>query len=295
LDNLNAEDRQKMQQFTVLPNQLLAREDASLGRLVLDPGNPERTYHESENLHLGVDDISVKVDTDYQGLDQLASESSLKAYFTRLLSITGHKDKMGQTQVDSSLVVTYKLLNSDDKFRDMCEGANSKTRLWIQNAIKKGRRVYMVTGLKCVTDAQVQAAQRESVGASGRLNLPVDVLAGASTGKANVNVEVGIGRSKTQELGFVAAGEQIYAVQYRQLKFRNLLRRDVEGAELEDGVRWSLYLKRAANEAEEVVEVKLSSEKSGAEIYGLDKGTVGEQDVYFSERLLDDLDQPEMR
>ena len=91
-----------MQQFTVLPNQLLARADASLGRLVLDPENPERTFHESKNLELAVEDISVKIDTDYQGLEQMASESSAKAYFTKLLTVTGHKDKSGHTQVNSS-------------------------------------------------------------------------------------------------------------------------------------------------------------------------------------------------
>jgi hypothetical protein len=251
-----------MQQFAVLPNQLLARGDASLGRLVLDPENPERTFHESKNLHLAAEDISVKIDLNHDGLERMASESSVKGYFTKLLTFTGHRDTSGHTQVNSHMVVTYKLLNSDDKFSDMCLGSDPATRLWIQNATKKGRKIYMISGLKCVTNAQVRAGKAESRAASAGIKVPVDAAAtgGVPTGgQADVSVEAGAARSMASEQGFVAAGEQIYAVQYRQIKFRNYLRKDVDGAELENRVRWSLYLKRAANEEEEVMEVHLST------------------------------------
>jgi hypothetical protein len=46
--------------FTVIPDHLLSREDAALGRLTVDPANPERTFRRSANLHLQSDDITTK-------------------------------------------------------------------------------------------------------------------------------------------------------------------------------------------------------------------------------------------
>ena len=84
------------------------------------------------------------------------------------------------------------------------------------------------------------------------------------------------------EQGFVAAGEQTYAVQYRQLKFRNYLRKDVESAELENRVRWSLYLKRATNQEEEIIEVHLSTEDDPVTVEKLSETILDGNEVFYT-------------
>jgi hypothetical protein len=138
-------------------------------------------------------------------------------------------------------------------------------------AIRRRRDMYMTTGLKCVRTANVELVQERKMAAGTKLSAPTAELFGVQDPQGDLDIGVAYEREKSSRegVGFVAAGEQIYAIQYRKVRFRSFFKKSTDEAELENSVRWPTYLNRATGGEEEVVEVGSSDAE---ELLGLGMG-----------------------
>jgi hypothetical protein len=124
-----------------------------------------------------------------------------------------------------------------------------------------GRSVYLVCGYKSLTDAHVRQSLSREKDADFSVSVPVPV--GPIPLSIGLDVEVGMGFSRAghEDYEFTAPGEQVFAVQYRKLRFAWFSGRDVDTAYLEDGNRWKLYIDSRGSgteeEAEEVLDVEV--------------------------------------
>lgn len=242
---------------------LLSSSSVRLGRLVLNTRSPHQDFLDPFD---GDDRPSAKESiitehTNFEETRNFSKSSKLRSYFADVLSVSYRSENNGVSSLSAPLVITHDLTNSGKWFQNAC--ARSETRTWLENAIDSGKTVYLVVGFRTLRDARLtQTASFESVhGANAQL--PAAVLAGV-TPVADVmpGVEVGHGNRRMESSVFNAPGEQVFAVQYRKMKFNWLSSRKIENIVLDD-TRWKAYWEWRGpedddSENEDVLEVDLT-------------------------------------
>lgn len=100
-------------------------------------------------------------------------------------------------------------------------------------------------------------------GITGRATVP---LPGAVGGAAqvvvgSVSAVVSHNREDGNRVRFTGVGEQVYAVEYRKVKFRFLRSKDINKGTLESGARWKMFWTiRGHQNDEDVLEAELCDE-----------------------------------
>lgn len=269
-----------MPDASLVLDHLLSHEAVRIGRLVLNPNSPVQDFHDSDARSVEESDVVETQQSSFSQILQRQQESRLHAFLTALASAY-YKDKSQSTVALSTVrTKTCKLRNSSDFFEEICQSRG--TRKWLEKAIRRQRKVYMVVGLQIVTDARSGNHDEQSREIGGEVTAPVSVAATvASHGGVAVpseGVDPGsAGISMQQDVNFVAPGEQIYAVQYRKVEFKWYSSRKIENAELERGNRWKIYnTLRSVSEAneEDVVEARMG-DIDGTDIDSLYEGFGG--------------------
>lgn len=241
--------------------------------------------------------------TSVENFTHLVSQSrdtSLHAVLTSLVSGTAGRRANAHVEVSAPTCMTHTLTHSSQFFERACEAP--RVRRWLERALRRRQSVFLVTGIKTVTDANVAVELTKGKEAGGEVRVPVDVAAtgGVPAVLAGGVMDVGAGgsasRQATEKTGFDAPGEQTFAVQYRKVKFRLFQSRRVENGFLEEGARWQMYV-GARGEAEEVssegeeediLDATLSDTMSESD---LDEGvsiicTIGKEQYISSERIV---------
>ncbi|OIW23723.1 hypothetical protein CONLIGDRAFT_686635 [Coniochaeta ligniaria NRRL 30616] len=257
-----------MSPVSLLLNQLLSRDAVELGRLVLRPECPDQEFKQPEatpetqktpltNLMHAVDsEKGVKLKL---GLDRL-----LSAWLTIKTNTS--------TELSSHTFASYQLRNSDTYFRKACQEPAVREFLETQ-ARRRFGQVFLTCGFKTLEDAHVEQARGRENEMGAGVSVPVSLVAAAATGgmplppvlpgaDAEVEVAAEVGPSKSRETAkFDAPGEQVFAVQYRKIRFSWFSSRDkVDAARLEAGNRWELYGPAKGEGGEDVLEAGLEGD-----------------------------------
>jgi hypothetical protein len=173
--------------------------------------------------------------------------------------------------VQSAICKTYQLKNSGDFFRTICK--TNEAREWLEAAIESNRDVYLVVGIKTLTDAKVTQSLQRSKTDRGDIEIPIGQIATATTGFVGSG-GIGVGGSHKYKFektaAFVVPGEQVYAVQYRRIEFAWYSSRHIDKAFLEGGNRWKVYVSSSRggdNEYDDIIDAELEDglEKSDLE------------------------------
>lgn len=245
----------------LLLKHLLPGKAVELGRLVLSPEYPEQDYFQPTEPSVGPQDILTQsLDHFEQTLGQ-ANESGLKAYISKLLS-GGHKaQSKSKMHIVSATCTTRQLQNSGLYLDQLC--ASRPGQFWLERAIRRDQDVFLVTGIKTVLDASIQDETCGGSDLDAKVRAPISDAATAGgvpipiDGMLDVGVEAEWATTQASNTSFTAPGEQIFAVQYRKLRFARFSSCKVEDARLEKGDAWRMYLGGRGEEedAEQVVSV----------------------------------------
>ncbi|PLB48392.1 hypothetical protein P170DRAFT_438047 [Aspergillus steynii IBT 23096] len=272
---------------TIILKQPLPTDAVSLGRLVQNPQDPSQDYYEPPTPPT---DVSTQRLEKFNELLTKTRDTRLHAFLTTIISSSTSFSNEQTTQIDSALCITRQLHNSSDYFRDLC--LVPRARRWLEYAITRKFKVYLVVGLKTVTDATVTLREGRSREVAAEAQVPVGAAAASVGVMLPGVVDPGFGvsnaRGTASEVGFFAPGEQVYAVQYRRVEFARFSGRKIETSWLESGNRWELYIgSRGAREEGEDREVNgmevTLGEDTGEEILGGHGEVValGDEKVYF--------------
>jgi hypothetical protein len=245
---------------------------------------PQSSYYPPGKRRFLKGDIYSVPSRDFHALNKKSKNSKLEAVLTSVASVLFNRTDDLETKITNTICITYYLDDTDRKFAKMCKDKGA--RMWFENAYKKRKHVYMVTAIQTLTGASMELTDSKAGEAKGSGTLPASKLLGnpipASLGDAKVLVEHRT--EKHMETGFVAEGEQIYAIQYRKVKFGLFSSRNMDEAYLEEGNRWKVMWKTmgAKEEENDVLEVTLvDADEPLEETDGVSTCTVDGLDVLY--------------
>lgn len=238
----------------------LSMDSIKLGRLVLNTRDPQQDYQDPPATEPPI--ITKNQLQDFEQIRSSARASTFRSRLAGLLSQTfenRNDDLVDYSAAESSI---YSLNNTKAWFTQAC-GA-TETREWLEQAIEGGSNIYLVVGYHTLVNARfTQRADSTMTGlASGGVQASVGP---PGTAVVDLTSSIGGGREvgKKYKRSFAAIGEQIYAVQYRKLKFKWFSSRSIKSSFLEPNNRWKICSEVRGDEEEgedDVVEVEISED-----------------------------------
>ncbi|KAH7010940.1 hypothetical protein B0J12DRAFT_706060 [Macrophomina phaseolina] len=245
---------------TLLLDQLLPADSVTLGRLVLSVRYPEQDFYEANDAPVtcGETAISTQRAERFTHAASTTKGGGAHAFLTSLLSGARNAHDSTHVELSAALCVTRQLADSAAFFRRLVERGDAQA--WLERAAGRRQPVFLVTGIKTVTDATVSAEQATRADARADLQLPGTLAAAAATAGGGLPLLAGdaldlkagasVSRSAEERTAFAAPGERVFAVQYRRIRFRWFHDLQLEQARLEEGVRWKVFLGMRRGEAE---------------------------------------------
>ncbi|KIW89447.1 uncharacterized protein Z519_09603 [Cladophialophora bantiana CBS 173.52] len=249
-----------MHQSVLIPQTFLPVEAIKLGRIVLNVADPQSDF--LDPISPMDIEVVVKSHSDFIGHDSKSLEKGFSSTLTRLVSISRSKQKKTLTSITADRVVTHQISNSGKWFNQALE--NEATRKWIEQANNQGDDVYLVVGYHTMFDAQVVEGGSLDAKMTAHISLPIaEALAAAGVViPLGDMIDPSVGGHRQQQQGqqkrFVAAGEQICAVQYRKLRFKWYSSSKMDDPTLGPS-KWKSYL-TFRGQTDDVVEVDLEDE-----------------------------------
>jgi len=242
---------------------LFPREGVQLGRLVTNVKAPQSSYYPAGKIRLLKGDVYSVPSRDFHSLINKSNTTKLEAVAASIASIVFGKSDDLETKISNTACITYYIDNPEGRFAAMCKDQSART--WFENAYKRRKHVYMVTGIQTLTDASMALSAVSDTNGSASGTAPLSKAAGDPTPVGvDLKLLAELRRSKHVETGFVAEGEQIYAIQYRKVKFDMFSTRNMgEGYLEESDRRWKVMWKTmgaALTEANDALEVTLADD-----------------------------------
>lgn len=260
---------------SIFPGMPLSLDSIKLGRLVLNTRDPQQDYQDPPPT-ADPPTVTITQAQDFEELRISTRASKFRARLASLLSQSLENKTTAQVDFSAAKSLTYLLNNTTAWFTRACGAAES--RQWLEAAIEGGSSVYLVVGYHTLVDARfTQLADSSAVRAVAG---GVRVSAGAAGAAAVVDLTTAVDGERESESrfkrSFVTMGEQIYAVQYRKIRFRWFSSRSVGNSFLEPRNRWKVCFDVRGSEEDEgegdVVEVGVEGEGEEGEEQDEDEG-----------------------
>lgn len=263
---------------TVILQSLLSLDSIQLGRLVVNTRNPLEGFHDPHGQP--PEGICKKHLKAFHKVFNLSKNSSLRSTMTALFSGSYQRQNDSALTVTAEHATTYQLENFGTWLQDAC--GKGDTRQWFEQMLQTYNRMYLVVAFHTLTNAEVvqQAVVKRTttggVKVSGVLMGvgPVDNLL-SSRFNSETQTE------SRSESSMSASGEQVYAVEYRKIRFRWFSSRTIENSSLEKSNRWKVFMQDLRGEEE------TSDEEDEDDVLDVDL----EDDEEQSDEELEDLEE----
>jgi hypothetical protein len=214
---------------------------------LLNPQDPTQDYYDPQEDEPEVKPRIIRVDvTDFSNTIRDAGSKELETVLTDYLSTTVNWGKSKTLELSSAKAATYIMKNSGNWFEQVC--GLTKTRRWFEKWIGRGCKIYLLVGLRTIFNGRIKIGHSTTTSTGGHAQLPADLLAGLPPMGLNVGGGGKVSKDQGVTSEYSAAGERIWALQYRQIKFKWYSSRKLENAALETGARW-LTFDRGGNKA----------------------------------------------
>ncbi|KAH6999267.1 hypothetical protein EDB80DRAFT_724513 [Ilyonectria destructans] len=262
---------------TLFLGHLLPAAAIELGRLVLSVQNPEQDFLQAEDVTLTAQDVLTQSFGSLHHTFEQENGSGFGVSLTALISGARNIQKKSRIDVSSALCITRQLQNSGQFLEALCKSRAAQR--WLEKAIRSRREVYLVVGIKTITNAQIVEEVANESRVEGRVQTPVTLAITTAAGIPipvdgilDSSIEAKGLRALSERTSFFAPGEQIFAVQYRKIRFARFSSRKVKDATLAKANSWEMYLGgRGGGEAEtEIISAEVSDYVQASDL----KGTV---------------------
>ncbi|KAI2633581.1 hypothetical protein GGS26DRAFT_51738 [Hypomontagnella submonticulosa] len=260
-------------------------ESMQLGRLVLDPkypdqdfiqpclneaaetNSPEQSPGRSRNRDSSsfAPDIATQRFQNFSEIIEHARGTRLELSLLNLLSFAAskspHTTSTSITNISSSVCIIRQLRNTSDYFTAICR--QPPVRDWLQReSTKFSPNVYLVCGFRSLVDARVEQASNHNTELSMSTAIPGSLIvaaAGVPIVIPALDLDLGAGLStystSKEAAKYTATGEQVFAVQYRKVRFSRFSAKRVDKACLERGNRWHSLVQSRPGETGDDIDV----------------------------------------
>lgn len=210
-----------------------------LGRLVKYIESPEHSCCDPPYPQAPEGKLLIR--SQYVGVSQSENRAGFTAKLTSLMSSGFSKRADTKVRIETNLVKTYTLHNSEAWFM---EATNfDSTRKWIEGAIG-GNGIYFITGFHTVTDARIIDESTQGHQIAGKAAFPVGLSLAAVGAIAPLGGILDPAMSGHQKvlngvkIQFIAPGEQICALQYLKISYRWLHSKNIDNLKPPKAPRW---------------------------------------------------------
>ncbi|KAH8728778.1 hypothetical protein GQ44DRAFT_701969 [Phaeosphaeriaceae sp. PMI808] len=252
-----------------------------LGRFVISFDEPHHDFHDP--LCTAGPDVTEKVQTQFDSNHHSARHRSGGSQLTGVLSSSFSKRLKSSIRVTAEEAKTYYLNNAGQWFRDAVK--SEETRKWIERTIDEGEDIYIVVAYHTLLNTRITEQLQGQSAAGGTLAIPVSTALAASGVVVPFTnaVDPGFGGSRgtmeNEQRQFEAPGEQIYAVQYRKVRWTWFSSKKVDKMTLAKKAWWESYDRSRYLDIkiEDSIEVELEDEtelEGGIDEYALESGEV---------------------
>jgi hypothetical protein len=259
---------------TLVLNQPLPLSAIELGRLVRDalypenefyqpvaPDNEQREESQGETRQRTTATVDYKLDNLRETLER-SRGTRLEATLLDMLQLIWH---VNESQIRATIGArhsTVRQLRDPDGFFETACRDDEGVRAWIEEQARRPQRrrqgghgIFLVCGLKVLTDARVEQVASQRSGVEATLSIPVAAVAAGLPIPAGLGLDVGAGVAVTAgqggEAAYTVIGDFVYAVQYRKIRFSRFSTRSAGNAYLDKGNYWRSYLIDRADEDED--------------------------------------------
>ena len=227
----------------VLPCPLPA-DEVKIGSFLVNPGDPTQDYIVPQEKDPGLKPSILRVDvTDFTNTIRDAGNKEVEALLTSYFSITIDRAKSKSLELSSTKAATYLMRNSGYWFEQACELA--PIRRWVEWVNRRGLKIYLLVGLRTIFDGRFRLEHTAATGTGGQVKVPTDILVGLPPMGLDVGGGGKVFKDQAALSEFNAAGERIWALQYRQIKFKWYSTKKMENAALESRTRWVTFNRSA--------------------------------------------------
>lgn len=267
----------------MLQKSLLSMESVQLGRFVANAMEPHQDFIDPSGCP--PNDTIEKTQEDFKKISSLAKNSHIRSRLTALLSIYYQSQGAGTATLIAEKATTYQLLNSRKWFLEACELPN--TRTWLERCLQYTEDVYLVVGYYTLTNSH--SSQKSTFGGATGGGVQLAGLAGGLAPALVIGARVNSVRevNNHNEHAFSGSGEQIYAIQYRKLKFSWFSSRKIEKSFLEHNNRWKVFWEPGIRGGEDDDDDE--EEDDVLEVDFTDELDLGLDEVYISEDGTEEL------
>ncbi|KAG9503398.1 hypothetical protein J7337_006243 [Fusarium musae] len=203
-----------------------------LGNLVPNVSQPH--IDAFEPITLPEDAIHVSEQLDFRTRIEQNKGSTLEATLTQLLSGSWNNSHAHVLNLSACKAMCYEVKSPLAFFKEII--SQDRTRLRLQDAIGNGHKMYVITALRTVINAEVSQSISTSKDISTGVGVPLGaILAGGidpTGGLADIQGNIGRGNSAQQT--------QVYAVGYRRIGFKWFASKRIDSAFLDVKNRWKV-------------------------------------------------------
>lgn len=225
----------------------LPADEVKIGSFLLNPSDPTQDYFNPQEKDPGLKPSILRVDvTDFTNTIRDAGTKEVEAVLTGYFSTTIDWAKSKSLELSSAKAATYLMRNSGYWFEQAC--ALAPMRWWFEWVTRRGHKIYLLVGLRTIFDGRFRLEHTASTSTGGQVKVPADVLAGLPPMGLDIGGGGKLSKYQTASSEFSAAGERIWALQYRQIKFKWYSSKKMENAALETGTRWVTFNRSAHSE-----------------------------------------------
>ncbi|EJT68496.1 hypothetical protein GGTG_13926 [Gaeumannomyces tritici R3-111a-1] len=259
----------------LLLNRPIPRESIELGRLVLDPKYPDQDFCQPYSQSPGDEspdaiypiarpfepDVATQRLENFHTVLERTRGTRLGLSLLKLLAATDSAPTRLET-ITAPLCVIHQLRNASAYFSAACRETHVRT--WLEKESQRlYSKVYLVCGFKTLTDARVSLARCHKTKLDASVAVSAVIAAAGGVPALGSDLDIGGSFSLTsgsaEEVGYTAAGEQGFAVQYRKIHFSRFSTQKVDKAYLEKGNRWKSYVStRAGEDTDEGVDAEVA-------------------------------------
>ncbi|KAF9770347.1 hypothetical protein IL306_012125 [Fusarium sp. DS 682] len=225
---------------TVVPSSFfLPLESVRLGRFIKNINHPHEGYHEPPT---GGVPQAIVTPFSFPSQNPQNKKTEFGSALTSLISAGFSKRLQSQVHLAPARGNNYCLDNSDAWFDKAV--SLPETRKWIEKAALCGHKIYIIVGIQTFIDARIVQKLARGRQTGGQATVPVSLVLAAATAAMPFAdlVDPAIREhqnAESDQLWLLAPGEQVWSLQYREVKTRGLFSRLLEPLQLSETRRWS--------------------------------------------------------
>jgi hypothetical protein len=197
----------------VLPR-LLKRTAIDAGCVIANPEHPLQRKYTSSDIELSeaAGNLVITTGSTYKDLQRQDRGAGLSVLLAHLVKASLSGDAQRDFSLETKLVKTYELVDSDTVFESLCE--EPAFQIWLEKTVKKSD-AYFVVGMQTLADADIKLGTARKIAAEAS----AEVTEPSSGGGVNLNISGNVKDETGRDTNFTADEEQIYDIEVRKIKF----------------------------------------------------------------------------